>query len=389
MRIALISASPKKGLYPIGLLKIGAMLKDRGDDCKLYNGTLPKVNEADEIWVSTVFSFDIAHDLGIILEAKNRCPVVRAGGVSATLFPERFIKAGALVHKGIMPEAEKYNSDFTLLDYIPKQSITHTSRGCVRKCEFCMVPKVEPKFTQRKIWPGDIHKDSEEILFYDNNWLAKKSADIQKDVEKMGEVVAQTNIRKIDFNQGLDCRLFTKEKAAILKSIPFDPMRFAFDGMHEDGHFQKAVRLVAEISRWNIYSYVLYNFTDTPQDLYYRLRTMVELQKETGLDLVAFPMKYQPIAVNAKKGEHIGRHWTRQKLNNFKYIIGRASAGGQISIHKIDEFEYWFTNSAENFDKLLSYQGCKKYADKKQGALRYKRATGPSVELLRGYNGAK
>jgi hypothetical protein len=59
MKIALIDATPKSELYPLPLLKLGAWVKDRGDQCQLFlNGKLPAAKKFDEIWITTRFTFE-------------------------------------------------------------------------------------------------------------------------------------------------------------------------------------------------------------------------------------------------------------------------------------------------------------------------------------------
>ena len=42
MRIALIDGTKKHTYYPVGLLRIGAMLKDKRHDVKLFYKDMPK-----------------------------------------------------------------------------------------------------------------------------------------------------------------------------------------------------------------------------------------------------------------------------------------------------------------------------------------------------------
>ena len=87
-------------------------------------------------------------------------------------------------------------------------------------------------------------------------------------------------INEIDFNQAIDCRLFTDEIADLIQGLPITPLRFAFDGLHEDGFFQRAIEKVAKRGFWQIVNYVLYNFNDTPEDFYYRIRITRKEAKE-------------------------------------------------------------------------------------------------------------
>lgn len=381
MRIALVDSNPKPKVYPLPLLKIGAWKKANDDYCQLFNNSLPKPGEFDEIWITTTFTYDVPHAIKIIREAKKRAKKVLVGGISASLMPERFEKEGVEVHKGLILEAEKCSPDYSLLESPTEYSITHTSRGCIRKCSFCMVKTLEPEFKNREKWERDISPATKKVLFYDNNFLAKSLPDLKKDIETLKKLVRSGKVLGIDFNQGLDARLMTEEIGDILKGLPINPVRFAFDGLHEDGYFQNAVKIMAERGFVDFMNYVLYNFTDTPKDLYYRVRTCVELSEEFGVRCQVFPMRYQPILIPSTDRGYVGKNWTQKKRNNFSSIVsshgsGKISCKGVPGIMgMVEEFEYWFGKSPEEFDRLLSYPKLRELLNRKKGSLRIRRAT--------------
>lgn len=379
MRIALVNTNKSSKLYPIALLKIGAYLKDKGNDCILFDNKLPAKDEFDEIWLTTLFTFDIPYSKGFVKEAKNRCKTVYVGGVAASLLPKEFERYDVNVHIGLMPEVEKYSPDYSLLNENPEYSISYLSRGCIRKCEFCMVPKLEGKLTSRENWINDLNK-STKVLFYDNNWLAVPKTKFKEDCELLHKLVRAKRITNIDFNQGLDCRLMTEEKADILKGLPIKPIRFAFDGMHEDGYYQKAVEMMAKRGYKNFITYVLYNFTDKPDDFYYRLKESVRLSDKFRMSVDSFPMRYQPILDINNKRNYSGINWAEKQKSNFVLIRAQHSFAGQITCSgghfdkKMDEFEYWFGKDDKEFVKLLNYPNLRLLMQRKKSALRLKRA---------------
>jgi len=368
-----VDSNPKSKLYPLPLLKIGAWRKSLGDECILFRDRLPQAGEFDQIWITTVFTFDIPRTLGMVREAKNRAAVVKVGGISATLLPDYFEAEGVEVHRGLIPEAESFAPDYGLLDITPEYSISHTSRGCIRKCKFCMVHRLEKIFEGRD-WEPDLYPDAKTVLFYDNNWLAKDFDDLKADVEKLWRLIDRRQITKIDFNQGLDARLVTGEIADLLASLPIRPVRFAFDGMQEDGYYQRAVRMFAERGHKHFLSYVLFNFMDKPEDFYYRLRESVALDDELGIAVESFPMRYQPILDINSQRDYVGKHWTQELRSGFRTILSIHSYNGQIAAHTMKEFEYWFGKDADEFVRLLSYPKLRQLMERKKGALRMRRA---------------
>ena len=369
MRIALVYASKAK-YYPVSLLKIGAWQKDLGNNCTLYINTLPPAGAADEIWVSTCFTFDIPKAISIIREAKKRAALVKVGGVSSTLLPQYFEDEGIAVHYGLLPEAEEYPPDYSLLGHKPEYSISHTSRGCVRHCGFCVVSKVEPKFTDRPNWAQDLHPDTTKVLFYDNNWLAKPKKAWYRDVAMLHDLVKSRRVRSIDFNQGLDARLMTEAKADALKGLPFHPMRFAFDGMHEDGPFQKAIEIMAVRGFRDFIIYGLYNYKDTPKDFYYRLSECARLSQELGVLVPIFPMRFQPILKIDSHRKYVGEHWTLKERTGFMNLIASVSPFGGIYCRTTQSFKYWFGDNADQFKKMLNYPNLKELIAKRKGYAR-------------------
>jgi len=121
-------------------------------------------------------------------------------------------------------------------------------------------------------------------------------------------------------------------------------------------------------------SYMLYNFKDSPQDFYYRLRESVRLTETMKIRCRAFPMRYQPILEIDKQRNYVGPKWTAQKRKNFGVLCNGHSTSGQVSCDTMREFEYWFGKTAEEFDVLLSYSMIGELANRKRGGWRMQRA---------------
>lgn len=140
----------------------------------------------------------------------------------------------------------------------PHKNHGFTSRGCIRKCGFCLVPAKEG--TIRKVgslldlWDGG----SENVTVYDNNILALP--------EHFVDVCHQAQQKriKVDFNQGLDHRLLSAEIVSNLKQTPHHGQyRFAFDSPAFYPTVKEAVDLLIDngirYSTW----YVLVGFNTT------------------------------------------------------------------------------------------------------------------------------
>ena len=105
----------------------------------------------------------------------------------------------------------------------PKINLDFATRGCVRNCTFCIVPKKEGKIYADRdlydIWDGK----SKNITLLDNNILALP------DHFKLLIQQAKKHDLRLDFNQGLDIRLITDEIVSLLSSVRIKEFRFALD----------------------------------------------------------------------------------------------------------------------------------------------------------------
>ena len=116
-------------------------------------------------------------------------------------------------------------------------------------------------------------------------------------------------LRYVDFNQGVDARLFNDRVVNLLSEIPVRPLRIAFDNIKTEDEYTKALSMSVQHGMKDFSNYLLYNFTDKPTDLYHRMRINVDLCEQLNVSIYSFPMKYiravQAI-LNATKGK-IGR----------------------------------------------------------------------------------
>jgi hypothetical protein len=140
--------------------------------------------------------------------------------------------------------------------------------------------------------------------------------------------------RYVDFNQGVDARLFTDDKVQLLSKINVRPLRIAFDDMKTLPEYEMAIRKSEKAGMRDFSNYLLYNFKDRPIDLYKRLKINVDLCDELGISIYSFPMKYHPITGEySHNRDYIGENWNRKHiravqaiLNSTKGKIGRGKS---------------------------------------------------------------
>ena len=420
----------------------------------------------DKVGITTLFTFYWDITIETINFAKQLCKKtedVMVGGIMSSLLPDEVYEAtgihpfvGLLNHPGDIDADNQYIIDELPLDYSILEEIEYTypandayfaymTRGCVNKCKFCAVPKLEPQycdyinlkkrieFTDKRFGP---RKD---LLLLDNNVLAskcynqiineirecgfgvgayytapneydiaiknlrdsyndrayiRKAISIYKDiidrlkddqekrelylrleaahclfsytaskesilnldeyVRPLYEKTHKPSKRKriVDFNQGIDSRLITKENMQKLSEINIFPLRIAFDHWRLKDVYERSIRTAVGCGIKSLSNYLLYNFEDKPEELYYRLRMNVDLCEELDASIYSFPMKYHPI--NDKEffmnRDYIGKHWNRKFIRAVQAVLN--STKGKIG-RGVDFFEEAFGRNVEEYMKIL------------------------------------
>ena len=158
-------------------------------------------------------------------------------------------------------------------------------------------------------------------------------------------------LRYIDFNQGVDARLFNDERVSLLSRIPVRPLRIAFDDIKTEKAYTKALSMSVNAGMKDFSNYLLYNFKDTPQDLYHRLRVNVDLCETLDVSIYSFPMKYHPIRnEHSHDRDYIGEHWNRKYIRAIQAILNATK--GKIG-RGVSFFEKAFGRNEEEYMELL------------------------------------
>lgn len=357
---------------------------------KLHNRYLCRdFPKFDRVYVSTLFTFYWALTVKTINAAKELCKDWRTdlftGGAAATLMSEKLqqdtgvVLLSGLLDKGgeLDPDSsiiiDTLTPDYSILDDIeykyPAAEDTHftySTRGCIRRCPFCAVPKLEPVYKGYiDIKPGFREASAlreaqgkrkfRRLVLMDNNVLASKDfGKIIDDIKELGfDRYSGHGVRKtVDFNQGLDARLLTEEKCAKLAEIEIDPLRIAFDDWNEREIYEKAVRTAVKCGIKRLSNYLLYNFNDKPEELFLRLQMNVRLCEELGADIYSFPMKYQPIndPEYFNNRDYTGPHWNKKFIRAVQNLL--VCTSGMVG-KGLSYFECAFGRTSDEFMERL------------------------------------
>ncbi len=456
-------------LSPYNILLEG-IIKDAKD--YYWSGEWKRHPEWDFVGVTTLFTFywkitiETIEFAKLLVKPDGRLMV---GGVLASIQPDEIERAtGVRPFTGVLGKPGEIDADDTQiidelpLDYSILDEIDYeypmsnayygyTSRGCIRKCPFCAVSILEPKFIpyiplkERIQGIEERYGAQKNLLLMDNNILAspeferivqeiidcgfgrgekyvpedafakafenlsegindrayarrcfrlihglyarlKENSDdayaIYRAIDEYGlrdiETASKDSLLKVyplvkpihdrhfkpssthryvDFNQGVDARLFNEKNVKLLSKIAIKPLRIAFDDLKSRDVYEKALRLSAKAGIKDFSNYLLYNYKDTPEELYVRLRINVDLCEELNVSIYSFPMKYHPIHSEMTDGvdyshnrDFIGEHWNRKYIRAIQAILN--STKGKVG-RGTSFFEEAFGKDLKEFQELL------------------------------------
>ena len=178
-------------------------------------------------------------------------------------------------------------------------------------------------------------------------YMLKHEDDLSSIVEKYRSKTPKA--RYLDFNQGVDGRKINDDNMTQLARLAIKPLRIAFDDIKLKDTYCAAVRTAHRHGIKEISNYILFNYKDKPEDLYERLKINIELNRELGIQIFSFPMKYSPI--NRTDRSYIGVNWTKKSIRAISAILqvtkGVVAAGS-------DFFYKAFGNTLEEYFELLA-----------------------------------
>lgn len=320
---------------PIGLLKIAAYHRSKGDHVTLHRGNYPDEAYPDEIKITSLFTYWSKQVWESVAYYKNMYPSakVQVGGIYASLMPEHAKQSGCdEVHIGLYMNgaAEKYEPayDLVTVDY----QIVHASRGCFRHCNFCGTWKIESELSFKKSLRNELKK--KKVVFYDNNLLANPY--IKDILAELKDLKFADNSRVVCESQsGLDGRLLIKDPtiAVSLKQARFKNPRIAWDGSYQ--HWPKIKAQInilkdAGYSSEELFIFMLYN-----HDLSYEeMKEKLEACRRWGIRVIDCRYRpldttfdgYKPNVKCQEKGEYyIHKGWTDKHVRSFRRAVRRQN----------------------------------------------------------------
>jgi hypothetical protein len=334
-RVLLVEPGYKVKYPPLGLMKISTYHKLHGDEVAFYKGISASVRDQnwDIIYITTMFTFQWKRTIETIKfyqrgKQKNKRNI-KIGGILASLLQgDVENETGIKPHFGLWQKVDRMPPDYALTNgvysyYTNNASIGYMTKGCTNRCQYCAVPKLEPEFVPFIPLEKQLDPNMKDLILLDNNVLASPEFPrIVEEIKKQGFYKGAKfgdAQRHVDFNQGVDARLLTEEKMALLSQLPLKPLRIAFDDIKFEKLYISKIRLAHKYGISHLSNFILFNYDDTPEDFYRRLQINIELNEELGLSIFSFPMRYIPL--DAKDRKYVSPKWTKTQLRGIQCIL--------------------------------------------------------------------
>ena len=312
---------------PIGLLKLAAYYRKKGHKIKLNRGNHPAGFYPNRILVTSLFTYWSEYVKEAVHYYKKRYPKARieVGGIYATLMPHHCKKYTGCdyvfkaQHKGA--DACKAAYDLVDVDY----QIVHGMRGCINKCSFCGIWRIEKKsFKNAQEIKNEIC--SNKLIFYDNNMLVNPY--IEEILEMLADVTHNGRIVHSECQSGFDGRVLIQNPhlAEMLKKARFENIRVAWDfsyNRHEE--VEEWIKLLekAGFNRKEIFIFMIYNWDYKFEELEMKRKKCYEWGVQIA-DCRFRPLnqtfdKYNPrMKEQTSEDYYISPFWTDKQVRTFR-----------------------------------------------------------------------
>jgi len=344
-------------------MKISTFHNKQGDEVVFHKGTNAGLRNQkwDIIYITTMFTYQWNITIRTIkfYQQNKHNKNIRVGGILASLLDDDLKReTGITPHFGLYKKVDRLAPDYKLFDgeynyFTNDASLGYMTKGCTNRCPFCAVPQLEPEFVPFISLKKQIDPGKKDLLLLDNNVLASPEFPrIIKEIKRYGfqrGAKFKEKLRYVDFNQGVDIRLLTEEKMSLLSELTIKPLRMAFDDIQLKKLYIDKIRLAHKYGIKHLSNFILFNYNDTPEDFYERLRINIELNEELGLNIFSFPMRFIPL--NAKDRKYVNTpNWTATQLRGIQCIL-HATHG--VVGPKRPFFEKAFGKDVEEFKYII------------------------------------
>lgn len=252
MRIGLIDVDGHN--YPnLALMKLSAWHKSRGDTVEWWWGW----EQYDRVYMSKVFDETYSPD---IPEPVNAAEIIKGG-------------TGYGLDNNLPDEIEHIYPDYSLYPELTKDTAYgFLTRGCPRGCHFCIVAGKEGRKSIKVADLSEWWNGQKNIVLMDANILA-----CPQHMELLQQLIDSK--AWVDINQGMDCRLLTKQNIEAINRLKLREIHFAWDYMRESNAVLRGLELYASLATRKPHGqyatvYCLTNYDTTMEENLYRIYTL-------------------------------------------------------------------------------------------------------------------
>lgn len=246
----------------IALMKIARYHRDLGDDVAFHEPLFDQ--NAELLYCSKLFRFTSEY------EYVGKACVVTGG-------------TGYDIARTLPDEIERRDPDYSIYsecDY----SMQFFSRGCIRRCPFCVVREKEGYI--HPVEPMALNPRGKRIHVLDNNFFANPEW-------KAAGNILKSYKQPVDFSSGIDIRIFDEEQARFLNELTlFKQIHIAWDNPRQriDRKIKQAIKY---IKPYKLMCYVLIGYWSSPEEDLYRVERLRELGVEPFVMAYDRSDKYQ------------------------------------------------------------------------------------------------
>lgn len=259
MRVGLIDVDGHN--FPnLPLMKLSAYHKSKGDHVEWYEPMWS--GHMDIVYMSKVFTF--TEDYQYYIDADK----VYKGG-TGYFYPS----GGESLSKTIENIYPDYSIYYERIPEAKNTAYGFLTRGCPRDCKFCIVSDKEGGKAYKVADLSQFWNGQKNIKLLDPNITACK------DWQPLFQQLIDSK-SWVDFSQGLDIRLMTKEKAEMLKKMKIKQVHFAWDNYSDKSIILPKFKEFKNVTGWDkrkLAVYVLTNFNTTHQEDLERIYTLRDL----------------------------------------------------------------------------------------------------------------
>ena len=212
------------------------------------------IKNPDIIYVSCIFKKNREQAYGLKHFYPNTEIIFGGSGLNYNLLPEEI--------ESLKPDYDLYPSTY---------SQGYTTRGCTKRCSFCVVPDKEGKFKRNQHIKEFHDKKHDTVMLMDNNILADKEWFFNNT-----DYLLENNLKLIE--HGMDVHRLDEEVAQRLSMLKWaKPMKFAFDHLSDEKAVLKGIELLKDVgidTKRKVQFYVLAGYNTTYEEDLYRCQLL-------------------------------------------------------------------------------------------------------------------